>query len=241
MMNIYKYIELLKFYLTEKIDETNTVLKMTLSDEVDDIVTSIVSAIFSAYITSLLERSGIVTAVGFVLIIIPLYILLKFCIKKIRRYFKTRKEILSSDNDRLNKEDASNIISKFDHIACDGVIISRDFIKKYEAIKDDGSKHEKAFYLIEAFYYYKKSLNIVLSAVSHEKSCINNPNLSEGISLYRLINLHGSLEEIIKIINEHLEVCYFEYKDQMLHEIKKTADKNEKINKFIANKNESQN
>lgn len=51
-MNIEKYLELLRFYLTEKISEINDTLKNNIDDEVNNIISSILSAIFAVFITS---------------------------------------------------------------------------------------------------------------------------------------------------------------------------------------------
>ena len=58
-MNISKYIELLRFYLTDKISEVNNSLNNTLLDELLDIVSNILAAIFSVFIsTEFIEVNG---------------------------------------------------------------------------------------------------------------------------------------------------------------------------------------
>ncbi len=220
-MNINKYIELLRFYLIEKISEINTALKKDLSEEIDNIISSILSAIFAVYISAeSIKSNDFWSIVLKVLVPIVLWLIFKFVIwKYIRRLFISRKEIKKSDDKDLTYEEIKSLVEKFDHIACDGVLLSWDFLKKY-SLGRVNRKSEKNFYLIEAFYYYKKSLSIVSIIVYYSQCCINCEKVVNGISKYRLENIYESLSEINFEIDKELKANSFS--DEFLHEFKNT-------------------
>ena len=91
-MNIEKYIELLRFYLTEKIDEVNRSVQKTIQDEIADLLSSIISSILAIYIsTQFIEKNGLGWAVLKVFVLIIVYLLLYFLTKWIIRKYKTQK------------------------------------------------------------------------------------------------------------------------------------------------------
>lgn len=196
-MNIDKYIELLRFYLTDKISEINDTLKTNLDDEVNNILSSILSAIFAVFITSeAIAYEGIWATIAKVFLVIGVWYLLKFQIwDKLRSRKKMDDETETSDTKNLTPAQVKSKVDKFDHIACDGVLLSWDFLDKYSN-KAPIRPSEKEFYLIEAFYYYKKALLITYEVVYYEKCCVNNSNVNTGVAKYRLENIYNSLYAI---------------------------------------------
>ena len=153
-MNIIKNIELLRFYVTDKIDQMHYSVQDSLSNEIEDILSSILSAIFSMFLSSeLIKTNGIGATAIRIALVIALYFLLKCIFKKWRRYCKSNKEQKAADERRISRNEAKALIDKFDHIACDGILLSRDYYQKYSST-DDTNLSEKLFNLFEAFYYY---------------------------------------------------------------------------------------
>lgn len=236
-MNISKYIELLRFYLTDRISEVNNSLNNTLLDELLDIVSNILAAIFSVFIsTEFIEVNGWKGVVIKIATVVAGYFGLRWLFSKLLRYGKSSKEISESDNRTLSPSEVKNYIDKFDHVACDGILLSWDFWDKYELTPTEKTS-QKNFYLIESFYYYKKSLDIVALIVDHANLCMNNPNNISGISLYRLINVYESLSKIsckMDGVKSKLSDEEFKNKDEFIFEIDSTKSSLKKIGNHIA-------
>lgn len=193
-MNIEKYLELLRFYLTEKISEINDTLKNNIDDEVNNIISSILSAIFAVFITSeTITENGVIATIVKVISVIAIWYTVKYIIwDKYRIRKKIDKETKVSDDKVLTSTKIKSLVDKFDHIACDGVLLSWDFLDKY-ANKSPVRETEKEFYLIEAFYYFKKALLITSEVVYYAECCVNNDNVCTGVAIYRLQNIYNSL------------------------------------------------
>lgn len=234
-MNISKYIELLRFYVTDKIGQTTQSIKSSLSNDTEEMKSSILSAIFSLFISSeFIKINGYGGAFLKVFIVIISYFSLKFVIKKIQRYRKTNKEQKAADESSLTKDEAKSLIDKFDHIACDGILLSRDYFQKYDDIQVGKADNERLFYLFEAFYYYKKALQIAALVVKYPKSCFNNANNINGISMYRFINVYNSLDEIMGQLNGEIKsVEKIEYHSELSKEMLDTREKLSTIKKYI--------
>lgn len=225
-MNIDKYIELLRFYLTEKISEINDTLKTNIDDEVNNILSSILSAIFAVFITSeAVTADGIWATIVKVVLVIAVWYILKFQIwDKHRSRKKMDDETETSDTKNLTPAQVKSKVDKFDHIACDGVLLSWDFLDKYSN-KSPVRQSEKEFYLIEAFYYYKKALLITWEVVYYAECCVNNSNVNTGVAKYRLENIYNSLLAISTEIEAQPKSAEFSDElEQVAHYLKTIKD-----------------
>lgn len=229
-MNIEKYIELLRFYLTEKIDEVNRSVQKTIQDEIADLLSSIISSILAIYIsTQFIEKNGLGWAVLKVFVLIIVYLLLYFLTKWIIRKYKTQKELGNANNKRLSDSQFKKLVSDFDHIACDSILLSWDFLKKIYSKRIGNS--EKNFCLIESIYYFKKAISIISLVVTYKEICVNSGNVSNAISPYRIKNASESLKDISTKIEQAFEYLHVnltddiadDYKNSLI-ELKKVTD-----------------
>ncbi len=234
-MNISKYIELLRFYITDKIGQINESVQDSIGSEIEEILSSLLSAVFSLYISSeLILLNGFWGIVLKIVIIVILYFLLKYLIKKLRRYRKSSKEETDADDGKITRTDAKSLVDKFDHIACDGILLSRDYFQKYDDIKVGKADNERLFYLFEAFYYYKKALQIAALVVQYPESCFNNANNLNGISMYRFVNVYNSLKEIEEVLNESIKSeKQIEYHSELSKEMIDTQEKLNTLKSYI--------
>lgn len=231
-MNIDKYIELLRFYLTEKISEINDTIKNSFDDEVNNIISSILSAIFAVFVSSeAIKADGFLATIAKIILVVVVWYVAKFVVwERYRKRKKADQETKASDKKELSPSKVKSLVDKFDHIACDGVLLSWDFLDK---ASDEWycRSSEKEFYLIEAFYYYKKALLITEEVVYYAGSCVNNAKVCTGVARYRLENIYHSLVSISKEISElqKQNVCSMEFASEL-----NQADRSlEKIKKFI--------
>ena len=94
------------------------------------------------------------------------------------------------------------LIDDFDHIACDNILISQNFIEAY--FNDNTSSNLKEFYFYEIIYYTNVSLAKINSITLYKDRCIgNNETSGKKIHLYRLGNALSMLNEIYKFLNNN--------------------------------------
>lgn len=231
-MNISKYIELLRFYVTQKMEGIENTLKYTILDEVRFIVSSLLSAILSLNISKeAIEMNGICGIVLRVVVTIVLYLILYQGISKAFLLRRSYLDIKRSDKRELSYAEAKSYVDNFDHIACDGVLLAQDFLKR---AKDPSlSHHEQNFSLIEALYYYKKSLDVTALIVDHSQVLINNPRKDTGVSLYRLINIYYLLNDLHQEISKSTSCSKIAKLDEMEFEITQYKKKLNKVKQFV--------
>ena len=146
-MNIEKYIELLRFYVTDKIDEINLSIQKNINDVVENIISSIVASVLALLIsTECIQLQGIGWTILEVIILIAFFIFFFFVFKWFIKRTKTEKQMKTVNDKQISPSEAKKIITDFDHIACDSILLAWDFLKKFNSSKTNGD--EKMFCLI---------------------------------------------------------------------------------------------
>lgn len=128
-----------------------------------------------------------------------------------------------------SKEKVKEYIDNFDHIACDNILISKNFIMAYEDSKT--SENLKEFYFYEIIYYTKVSLDIIRKLLVNKNKCINDKEHTNRIHLFRLENSLNMLEEIYRFIdgNKTQVACDQSLQNSLYKEI---ADLGTALNKY---------
>lgn len=128
-----------------------------------------------------------------------------------------------------SKEKVKEYIDNFDHIACDNILISKNFIMAYEDSKT--SENLKEFYFYEIIYYTKVSLDIIHKLLVNKNKCINDKEHTNRIHLFRLENSLNMLEEIYRFIdgNKTQVACDQSLQNSLYKEI---ADLGTALNKY---------
>lgn len=96
---------------------------------------------------------------------------------------------------------AKEFIDDFDHIACDNILISQNFIKAYK--DKDTPILLKEFYFYETVYYTEVSLSIIQKIIFNKKLCINTQGNTNRVHLFRLENALSMIMDIYKFIDEN--------------------------------------
>lgn len=220
-MNIEKYIELLRFYLTEKIDEVNQSVQKGISDEISNVISSIISSILAIFIsTQFIEENGLVWTVLKVAILIVVYFFAYSLIKWVNKNHKAQVELKKANNKDISNVQVKKLISDFDHIACDSILLSWDFLKKINSKRMGDS--EKRFCLIESIYYYKKAIYVISLINIYKDKCINSINVSNAITPYRIKNASESLNDISQKIEQSYSSLGINGDDGIVQDYKST-------------------
>ncbi len=234
-MHTDKYIELLRFYVTNKIDESALSAKISFRKEIANIISSLLSVIFSLFLSDeIITKEGFWWSAFRIILIIIFYLVLYCIIKKIYTYIAIDRSIRRENKKKLPLEEKKFFIDQFDHIACDGILLAKDFYKKYS--ETETPTDERLFYLFESFYYYKKALNIVDLIVSYPEECVNNLKLNNGVAKYRLINVFQSLNSLRTNIKNAIDSETIDEKDELLNELNNSNVSFNKIEDFLTPK-----
>lgn len=102
-----------------------------------------------------------------------------------------------------SKAKIKELIDDFDHIACDNILISQNFINAYN--DKNTSILLKEFYFYEIVYYTNVSLSIIQKLIYNKNLCINDKNNTNRVHLFRLENALFMLNDIYTFINENKE------------------------------------
>ncbi len=102
-----------------------------------------------------------------------------------------------------SKAKIKEMIDDFDHIACDNILISQNFIKAFQDM--DTTKLLKEFYFYEIVYYTNVSLTIIQKLIYNKKFCINDKSNTNRIHLFRLENALSMIDDIFKFVNDNKE------------------------------------
>lgn len=233
-MNIEKYIELLRFYLTEKIDEVNQSVQKSISDEISNVISSIISSILAVFIsTQFIKENGLGWAILKVAILIIVYFFARFLIKWLIKKQKAEVELKNANNKEISNDQAKKLISDFDHIACDSILLSWDFLKKINSKRLGDS--ENRFCLIESIYYYKKAISVILLIKTYKDRCINSINVSNAITPYRIKNASESLNDISQKIAQAYKSLGINEGDGIVKDYQNTSNDLQDITNFANN------
>ncbi len=100
-----------------------------------------------------------------------------------------------------SKAKIKELIDDFDHIACDNILISQNFIEAYNL--SNTPPNLKEFYFYEIIYYTKVSLSIIQKLLANKDECINDKNNTNRIHLFRLENSLKMISEIYNFLNDN--------------------------------------
>lgn len=95
------------------------------------------------------------------------------------------------------------LIDDFDHIACDNILISQNFINAYN--ENDISPLLKEFYFYEIIYYTNVSLSIIQKLIVNKNLCINDKDNTNRVHLFRLKNTLSMINEIYDFLHTNKE------------------------------------
>lgn len=208
----YKTSELLKYFVTKKIDEINDNIKSTFQSSVDEFISYLISSIVSIVITALFSgdfsKFSICYKLSAAIVLIISFFIIKVLaqkiIKKLRMYRIKKDQIQGlSYYDSSNRK---NLIDDFDNIVCDFILICYNFINKYKeaeqdlALESDEYVHREImdFYYFEVIYYLEKSLTTFQNLLNGSYICNSMPDLNPGVKIdqYRIKNL---LDIVLKL------------------------------------------
>lgn len=205
MLRSFKNIELLRYYVginfeknfrafAKQNEENNEQLASTVFSTALSLIASFLSTKYIQILSVPLNVAIIllVFVVGFI-ISYNVYI---YAYRKILRVKKGLKKYKRKTSAIEIKE----IIDSFDHIACDNVLVAKEFIQHFD---HQSALELSTFYYFEIIYYAKTAAKKALKILNNSNNCINSKDKTDAIDLFRIKNLCVILTQILQFIYDH--------------------------------------
>lgn len=208
MFNGFKYLELTRHHIFRKAKAVIADYSIQEGGDLSKLEETVFSSTFSLFLTSMAgflfannSKKAIPIWYGIVLLIIAiaLYCFLFLLIRKAYSFIVQsikQARIYSAD---LTAQNMKELIDDFDHITFDHLIISFELL---EEINTTSNLEVCTFYFHEVLYYLKSAVRITkeVTESNRRNTCLNIWGNTNGIDVFRLINAHKMMSEVIDTV-----------------------------------------
>ncbi|MCM1295245.1 MAG: hypothetical protein NC311_06860 [Muribaculaceae bacterium] len=242
MINSFKNFERLRYRISNDIRELAADNKSSNDCMGEEISDTIFATVFSAFVTEVAFNGNAETmkwcavfekVLIFILVYISSYVVYNLLHGKWVDCLEKRK--IKTVDKSMNA--MIQIQKDFDNIACDSILVARDFKSAYENLKrleENGNieedKNLKAFYLFEIMHYLGTACEKTKNLVGNKEKCIRTLNESEGVDIFRVKNIIEIMQELYIFLDSNLSMLN-DYTDQ-----KETIEYQHGIVKSLLNK-----
>lgn len=197
----YKNIELLRHYLSSQMKNIEGKMSAESNYLIGCIIASLIDILIVLVFDDVLTKVGIVYKFVALIILIILFVIFSKIVTYICGIHGINQ--LIEGKQRSKDKNIEKYIDQFDNIACGGVLLANEYIKKYKT----ETSYIKEYYLYEILHYLKKSIGIAELICSDTKNYyvrLEKENDIEGIEKiaeYRIINfinISGNILEFLK-------------------------------------------
>ena len=226
MINSFKNFERLRYRISNDIKELVTDSKSNSDNMKEELSNTIFATVFSAFVTEVafntvsdpIDWCSIIKMIAiFILLYIVSYGLYSFIHPRIIAFLKERKlNVVDKSMDAMIK-----IQKDFDNIACDSILVARNFKLEYQRLKDsenslediESNKNLKVFCYFEIMHYLMTACEKTKTLVKNKEKCIKTLDESEGVDTFRIINILNIMQELDDFLDNNLEIIQ-DYNDQ---------------------------
>lgn len=217
MFNILKYLELTRHHIYTKTKKMISDYSQNQDGSFSKLSEVVFSAALSLFLTYLAETYfnntsekplNIGAVAGFFVIAIILYCVLFVCISKIYSVLAKAVERHVYNNKlyspEVSEQKRKELIDDFDHIAFDHLIIAYEFLNEIEI---STNSEVRTFYFHEVLYYLRTSVNIAkeITYPDRRKGCLNIFGNVNGVEIFRLMNAHKMMRDLLDKSKEILD------------------------------------
>lgn len=222
----YKNSELLRFHITEKIEELNETVERNGNNNFGELSGDIFASLIDLLIVLLFGQTNeglscrnICVLIICILIFVPLQKGHVFIKKKMLDH----KERAYKKLNNVGSEEIQKVIRQFDNVAFDYLLLCHDYINKYEKEKDDNIRE---FYIHEVVYYCKNSIDRFSPIYTRPDLYVTREkNYTCKIEKYRVNNFISIIKDIASFIDSNKKIYkvdeeFYIYMESMVDEIK---------------------
>lgn len=198
MLESFKNLELLRFYLSSKYEDCTSNNEKQRILRTEQTMSTVFSSLFSLVVTvALAPLNSVIPIGGFIPLVIGVYlvgfVVSYFSFLFVYRWLHKLHKRTKAHKSACTLIEAKKKIDEFDHIACDNVLIAYEFQGAYST---ESNLEKKMFYFCEVLYYLNKSLIKIRNVLFCSDLCINNRDKADGLESYRIANLLKMIKEI---------------------------------------------
>lgn len=187
----HKNLELFRFYVSKDIKRIDKKMEENESNILGYFLGSLIDLLivifFDQGVNELLKSKCSVTQIACKVVgivgLLFLFLFISWSTKKIHLYFLYRNKE-SGRSEYVMKEEQQITIDEFDNIACDGLLICENYIKRYNETVE---QHVRNFYLYEIIHHMDKAGAIFNDIYCHRTLYISSEN-DELLDSYRVNN-----------------------------------------------------
>lgn len=216
MVNSFKNFERLRYRIANDIKGLVADNRSSNDCMREEISNTIFATVFSAFVTEVAFNSNTqavkwCTIIEMVLIFILVYIGAYWLYNKVHSklvVFWGKRKIQTVDKSMVAM---IQIQKDFDNIACDSILVARDFKLAYENLikleasgNVDEDKNVKAFYLFEIMHYLGTACEKTKDLISNKEKCIRTLDESEGVDIFRVKNIVNIMKELDGFLDNNL-------------------------------------
>lgn len=205
MLRSFKNIELLRYYVGINFEKNFRAFVKQNEEKNEQLASTIFSTALSLIASFLSTKYMQILSVPLYVAIILLVFVVGFIISynvyicAYRKIQRTKKG-LKKYKHKTSAIEIKEMIDSFDHIACDNVLVAKEFMQHFDPESDLGLS---TFYYFEIIYYAKTSIKKALKILNNSSNCINSRDKTDAIDLFRIENMCVILEEILLFISNH--------------------------------------
>lgn len=218
MINSFKNFERLRYRIFNDIKSLVADSKSSNESMREEISNTIFATVFSAFITEVAFNNEEMVKwcaicemiLIFVVVYIVSYLLYNLVHNKLVIFWEERKFHTIDKNVTAMIQ----IQKDFDNIACDSILVARDFKAAFENLRNlEEDRNLKAFYLFEIMHYLGTACEKTKDLVSNKQQCIRTLAESEGVDVFRVENIIKIMQEMDEFLDRNLVVLY-DYEEQ---------------------------
>lgn len=208
MLRSFKNIELLRYYVGINFEKNFRAFAKQNEEKNEQLASTVFSTALSLIASFLSTKYMQILSIPLNVVIILLVFVVGFIISY-NVYICAYRKILRAKKDlkkykrKTSAIEIKEIIDSFDHIACDNVLVAKEFMQHFDPQSD---LELSTFYYFEIIYYAKTAANKALKILNNSNNCINSKDKTDAIDLFRLKNLCVILTQILQFISDHKDV-----------------------------------
>lgn len=216
-MNSFKNFERLRYRISNDMERLLGDKESKSDDIKKELSNTIFATVFSAFITEIafsdnVTEFGIKNIVLNITIFVIVYVVSYWgynkSVEKISQYILQRRIHETAPTMR----DSIEIQKDFDNIACDSIIVAKEFQEEFIASENNLKK----FYYFEVLHYIETASEKTQKLVEN-RNCIRSADNEFGVDIFRIRNAVKLMEESVEFLKENFEnVCKNDKEEELI-------------------------
>lgn len=214
MIESFKNFERLRYRLSNDMRELASQSAENSDSTKEQISGTVFATVFSGFITEMAfgdSSSGynIHNIMKKIAIFIIVYIIAYIAYKLLNKLILVIWNIVKINSCEMGMDVMIQKQKDFDNIACDSILMAREYRDSYETIDDiSENRNLRIFCYYEIMHYLDAACDKTLSILENKTECVRTSDKATGVDIFRIINLKNMMDELRGFLDSHLEdIC----------------------------------